>query len=81
MEKLKNLLHIWLFESDLHGNTKYRPKNLTLSMIREMKFVFSALKRSKKAHFVEKDLVPYLERCGIKVTQNESEIVYTAWIE
>ena len=81
MNELDNLLTVWIYGIDCNGKKKRRPKNLTYFMIREMEFVCTRLKSEKIAYFVESDLVPYLEKCGINVEKKANDIVYTAWIE
>ena len=52
------------------------PKNLTLFLFREMERIYQCLKNGRKAEFITSDLVPYLEKCGVKV--DECGIGYVA---
>ena len=51
LEKLENLVSIWVYECDIHGKDKRRPKNLPLLVIKEMHRVYTTLKRGEKSIF------------------------------
>ncbi len=59
-----------------------RPKNLSLLMIEDMQNVYKTLKSGREAKFLMSDLVPYLEKCGIRVEAPQGiEVNYTAYPE
>lgn len=63
IDRLEELLSKW----EEPVSKRDRPRNLTLSMIREMQRIFFYLKNGGKAYFLLSDLVQYLEKCGISV--------------
>ena len=73
LSKLENLLLRWKYPYE-----HKRPKNLTLFIFREMERIYQCLKNGHKAEFIISDLVPYLEKCGVKV--DECGIGYVASI-
>lgn len=77
MEKLKNLLSKWIdpYRNSDNGKIYRRPKNLSLYLITEMQRIYRELEHNGRAYFLSDDLVPYLKKCGIKVTAPHDEII------
>ena len=77
MEKLQNLLCKWIdpYRNSDDGKIYRRPKNLSLYMIEEMWRIYRELQINGHAYFLPDDLVPYLKKCGIKVTAPHDEII------
>lgn len=82
MEKLKNLLSKWIdpYRNSDNGKIYKRPKNISLYLIEEMWRIYHELECNGMAYFLPDDLVPYLEKCGIKITPpHEETITYLAY--
>ena len=75
MEKLKNLVWDWIEPKMTKRGTYRRPKNISLYLIEEMWRIYRELQINGHAYFLPDDLVPYLKKCGIKVTAPHDEII------
>ncbi len=76
MEKLKQLVDDWIDPPSYYGRSKRgRPKNLSVYLINEMWRIYQELEHNGKAYFLPDDLVPYLKKCGIKVTAPHDEMI------
>ena len=70
IKKLETLVWKWIEPE----TSRDRPKKVTLLMIDELWRVYQYLKQGEKGEFFVSDLVPYLEKCGVKVDGPERYI-------
>ena len=70
IQKLEKLVWKWIEPE----KPRDRPKKITLLMIDDAWRVYQYLKQGQKGEFFSADLVPYLEKCGVKVDGPERQV-------